>query len=120
MDLAGGKTVYTVTEGSTLITFTESFLETLSEGEHDVVIAFTGGDARTTLSIEASDSSSGSDDADDPDDPDNSDDADDSDSSDVSSAAEVGDSSNLALWMALGFLAVLGLAGAGLRKKAAR
>ena len=91
---------YTVTEGSTIITFTESFLETLSEGDHDVVIAFTDGDVETTLSIAAA-----------------SEDASDSDDSDDSSAAEVGDSSGLALWMALGLLAALGLAGAGLRRK---
>ena len=101
-------TDYTVTEGSTIITFTESFLETLSEGDHDVVIAFTGGDVETTLSVEASDSSSGSEDADDEAD------------SDDSSAAEVGDASNLALWIALGLLAALGLAGSGLRRRTAR
>ena len=93
-------TDYTVTEGSTIITFTESFLETLSEGEHDVVIAFEGGDVETTLSIAAA-----------------SEDASDSDDSDDSSAAEVGDSSGLALWMALGLFAALSLAGAGLRRK---
>ena len=105
---------YTVTEGSTIITFTESFLETLSEGDHDVVIAFTGGDVETILSILSADAS---DDADTSDDADDSEDGDDSDDSEESSAAEVGDSSGLALWMALGLLAVLGLIGAGLRKR---
>ena len=41
----------------------------------------------------------------------------DSDVSEESEAAEVGDASNLALWTALGLLAVLGLIGAGLRKR---
>ena len=91
-------TDYTVTEGSTIVTFLESFLETLSEGEHDVVIAFIGGDVETTLIIAAADTSSDSDDSD---------------------AAEVGDSSGFAAWMALAFLATLGLAGAGIRKKIA-
>ena len=114
---------YTVTEGSTIITFTESFLETLSEGDHDVVIAFTGGDVQTTLSVEASESSSGSDDADDSGDSgeseaaDSSNDSGESEDADDSSAAEVGDASNLALWTALGLLAALGLIGAGLRKR---
>ena len=95
-------TDYTVTEGSTIITFAKSFLETLSEGDHDVVIAFEDGDVETTLTIVSAESSS------------------DSDDSEESEAAEVGDSSSLALWMALGLLAALGLAGTGLRRRAAR
>ena len=127
-------TDYTVTEGSTIITFTESFLETLPEGDHDVVIAFTGGDVQTTLSVEASGSSFDSGNADDTDDAEDSgeseavDDSGESEAADSndtgesedvddSSAAEVGDASNLVLWTALGLLAALGLIGAGLRKR---
>ena len=33
-------TDYTVTEGSTIIIFAESFLETLSEGDHEFIITF--------------------------------------------------------------------------------
>ena len=99
-------TDYAVTEGSTIITFTESFLETLSEGDHDVTIEFNDGTVQTTLVIEAAETSAES--------------SADTDDSEESDSAEVGDASDLALWMALGLLAVLGLAGAGLRKKAAR
>lgn len=102
-------TDYTVTEGSTIITFAESFLEILSEGDHEVVISFEGGDVETILSIAAAaESSSGSDYSEDTDD------------ADDSSAAEVGDSSGVAFWMALGLIAALGLAGAGLRRRSAR
>ena len=90
-------TDYTVTEGSTIITFTESFLETLSEGAHDVTIEFNDGTVQTTLVIEAAETSAES----------SADTAD----SEESDEAEVGDASNLALWTALGLLAVLGLAG---------
>ncbi len=45
---------YTVTEGSTIITFSENFLKSLSEGKHIVRVNFTDGYAETTLTIEKS------------------------------------------------------------------
>ena len=42
---------YTVTRGSTIITFTPEFLSTLELGVHDVAIAFTDARAITTLTI---------------------------------------------------------------------
>ena len=44
-------TDYTVSEGSTLITFAESYLESLSVGTYDVVITFTNGTAYAELVI---------------------------------------------------------------------
>lgn len=42
---------YTVTEGSTIVTFDPDYLNTLSVGEHSVIIQFTNGIAMTTLRI---------------------------------------------------------------------
>lgn len=49
---------YTVTEGSTIITFSENYLRTLQEGEHIIKINFTDGYADTTLTILSSDTPS--------------------------------------------------------------
>ena len=49
-----GPSNYTVTEGSTIITFSESFLKSLSEGEHIVKVNFTDGFAETTLTVRLS------------------------------------------------------------------
>lgn len=46
---------YTVTEGSTIITFSENYLRTLQEGEHIIKVNFTDGYAETTLTILSSD-----------------------------------------------------------------
>ena len=46
---------YTVTEGSTIITFSENYLRTLLEGEHIIKVNFTDGYAETTLTILSSD-----------------------------------------------------------------
>lgn len=46
---------YTVTEGSTIITFSENYLRTLQEGEHIIKVNFTDGYADTTLTILSSD-----------------------------------------------------------------
>lgn len=86
-------TDYTVTEGSTIITFTESYLESLEPGTYDVVITFTNGTASATLTILDPSSSSDSD------------------------TPEVGDDSDLALWMCLAAVAALSLGIMGLRKK---
>ncbi len=43
---------YDVTEGSTVITFRQDYLDTLRPGEYDVIIAFTDGVALSTLIIE--------------------------------------------------------------------
>lgn len=45
------KANYIVTSGSTIITFTEAYLATLSDGKHNVTIKFTTGLAKTTLEI---------------------------------------------------------------------
>lgn len=42
---------YTVTEGSTIVTFDPDYLNTLSVGKHSVIIQFTNGIAMTTLRI---------------------------------------------------------------------
>ncbi len=49
---------YTVTEGSTIITFSENYLRTLQEGEHIIKVNFTDGYADTTLTILSSDTPS--------------------------------------------------------------
>lgn len=46
---------YTVTAGSTVITFKAEYLKTLSEGTHTVTINYTDGAARTTLIVQADD-----------------------------------------------------------------
>ena len=43
---------YTVTEGSTIITFTAAYLKTLENGEHRIMIHFTDGAATTTVTLE--------------------------------------------------------------------
>ena len=47
---------YTVSEGSTIVTFSADYLKTLSEGEHAVTIVFTDGAANTTLTIASGES----------------------------------------------------------------
>ncbi len=42
---------YTVTEGSTILTFSEGYLKSLSEGEHIVKVNFTDGYAETVLTV---------------------------------------------------------------------
>ncbi|MCI8669814.1 MAG: starch-binding protein [Lachnospiraceae bacterium] len=42
---------YTVTEGSTILTFSEAYLKSLSEGEHVVKVNFTDGFAETVLTV---------------------------------------------------------------------
>lgn len=42
---------YTVSEGSTIITFTSAFLDTLAPGDHDVTLTFTYGEASATLKV---------------------------------------------------------------------
>lgn len=42
---------YTVSEGSTIITFTSEFLDTLAPGDHDVTLTFTYGEASTVLTV---------------------------------------------------------------------
>ena len=53
--LVDGKVVdksnYTVTSGSTIITFTEAYLATLSDGKHNVSVKFTTGLANTTIVV---------------------------------------------------------------------
>lgn len=49
---------YTVTEGSTIITFSENYLRTLQEGEHIIKVNFTDGYADTMLTILSSDTPS--------------------------------------------------------------
>ena len=44
---------YTVTSGSTIITFSPEYLKTLSEGVHNFEIVFTDGKVLTTLTIQA-------------------------------------------------------------------
>ena len=45
------KANYTVKSGSTIITFTEAYLATLSDGKHNVTVKFTTGVAKTTLEV---------------------------------------------------------------------
>ena len=42
---------YTVTEGSTILTFSEVYLKSLSEGEHIIKVNFTDGFAETVLTV---------------------------------------------------------------------
>ncbi len=42
---------YTVTEGSTILTFSEAYLKSLSEGEHIIKVNFTDGFAETVLTV---------------------------------------------------------------------
>ena len=53
--MVDGKTVdpkyYTVKSGSTIITFTKEFLDSLSVGEHEVKFLFTNGTARATITV---------------------------------------------------------------------
>ena len=44
---------YTVSEGSTIITFKPEYLATLSEGEHELTVTFTDGMAVTNFTVEA-------------------------------------------------------------------
>ena len=53
--MVDGKTVdpkyYTVKSGSTIITFTKEFLDSLSVGEHEVKFLFTNGTAKATITV---------------------------------------------------------------------
>jgi len=46
---------YTVTEGSTIITFKPEFLATLADGQHELTVAFTDGLAITNFTVETAD-----------------------------------------------------------------
>ena len=50
-----GSKHYTAKAGSTIVTFAAEYLNTLSEGEHTITIAFTDGEATTSLSVMPSD-----------------------------------------------------------------
>ena len=53
--MVDGKTVdpkyYTVKSGSTIVTFTKEFLDSLSVGEHEVKFLFTNGTAKATITV---------------------------------------------------------------------
>ncbi len=53
--MVDGKTVdpkyYTVKSGSTIVTFTKEFLDSLSVGDHEVKFLFTNGTARATITV---------------------------------------------------------------------
>ena len=120
-------TDYTVAEDSTVITFTESYLETLEPGTYDVEISFTTGTAVTSITIAeasegtAADSASGSTSSDEGSESSSSDSAfsdnDDSSASSDADSADVGDYSDLALWFALVIIAAASLACVSIRKR---
>ena len=53
--MVDGKTVdpkyYTVKSGSTIVTFTKEFLDSLSVGDHEVKFLFTNGTAKATITV---------------------------------------------------------------------
>ena len=51
------KSNYTSKAGSTIITLSNEFLNSLSSGSHEVVAYFANGSAKTTLTVEAKDES---------------------------------------------------------------
>ena len=121
---------YSVKEGSTIVTFKTEYLETLSEGEHTVTINYTDGssvDSKLTILAKADDSNASSDSDSDTDTEvnDNEGDSNDVDNSVEESGADVtaasstntGDSSNLALWINIMVVCLLGAVAAVLIKR---
>ncbi len=49
---------YTLTEGSTIVTFTNAYLDTLSVGKHTITLVFSDGSVSTTLTVAAATGSS--------------------------------------------------------------
>lgn len=89
-------TDYTVTEGSTIVTFTESYLESLAAGTYAVVITFTTGTAEATLTIAEA--------------------AEETDDSD-SSSPTTGDTNMPVMWACIFIVSAAGLAYLGIKKK---
>ena len=91
---------YTVSEGSTIITFADSYIETLEAGTYDVVITFRNGTASAELVVLSDESSvtvtTGST---------SNTTTDDSDSSESTTAVETGDSSSMFVWIVLAICA---------------
>lgn len=97
---------YTVSEGSTIITFTEEYLESLEAGTYDVVVTFISGTATGTLTILSAEDSSASETT--------------AASSDTGEDVQTGDNESLIVWFVLltAALAVFTAAGAAaVRKK---
>ena len=91
---------YTVTEGSTIITFNADYLKTLSVGSHTFELIWTDGSASTNFIVEKQNNPT------------------DTQKTDQSvTAPKTGDTSNLMLWATLLMVSVAGVAGILVRRK---
>ena len=91
---------YTVTEGSTIITFNADYLKTLSVGSHTFELIWTDGSASTNFIVEKQNNPT------------------DTQKTDQSvTAPKTGDTSNLMLWATLLMVSVAGVAGILIRRK---
>ena len=115
---------YTVTEGSTVITFKQAFLNTLSAGSHSFEIVWTDGSAKTNFTVAMNTPGNNNNDDDEDDGSSNGNAQGEQGEQGGNAAAQTpaaspktGDASNYALWAVLLVVAVAGIAGVLIKKK---
>ena len=98
---------YTAESGSIIVTLDADYVATLPVGEHTIGIVSESGTAETTFTVAEKATPGNSDDSD----KDNSSDKNNDSKTDAEYSVKTGDNTNLALWLALMFLAGAGITG---------